>query len=151
MSLSAPIRLPSANILSCSSMSCSLTCAASLNPRKRRHPRSIPLRKKFRFRRMPHREAKDRRQLPIAKHLLNRKRSHGGASAKTPRCRHTSGSRAGEHRNWKQRPKKEADNGYGRHRQEATTEGEYFCNSVWWWHPLASYICVVAPEIADHC
>jgi hypothetical protein len=36
-------------------------------------------------------------------------------------------------------------------RRPTTKQGEYFRNSVWWWHPLASYICVVAPEIADHC
>jgi hypothetical protein len=36
-------------------------------------------------------------------------------------------------------------------RKPTTKEGEYFRNSIWWWHPLASYICVVAPEIADHC
>ena len=36
-------------------------------------------------------------------------------------------------------------------RKPTTEQGEYFCNNVWWWHPLAIYICEVAPEIADHC
>ena len=37
-------------------------------------------------------------------------------------------------------------------RKPTTKQGEYFRNNVWWWwHPLASYICEVAPEIADHC
>jgi hypothetical protein len=36
-------------------------------------------------------------------------------------------------------------------RKPTTKQGEYFRNSIWWWHPLASYICVVAPAIADHC
>ena len=37
-------------------------------------------------------------------------------------------------------------------RKPTTKQGEYFRNNVWWWwHPLASYICEVAPNIADHC
>src|SRR4051812_41756869 len=36
--------------------------------------------------------------------------------------------------------------------KNATTErGEYFRNNVWWWHPLARYVCEVAPEITGHC
>src|SRR5262245_21941277 len=54
---SAPIRLLLANILLCLSMTCSPTCAASPYPRNRRHLSLIPFRKKFRFRKMPHREA----------------------------------------------------------------------------------------------
>jgi len=30
-------------------------------------------------------------------------------------------------------------------------EGEYFCNNVWWWHPLAEYACRVAPEVTLDC
>jgi hypothetical protein len=29
--------------------------------------------------------------------------------------------------------------------------GEYFRNNVWWWSPLANYICGVAPAIANRC
>ena len=29
--------------------------------------------------------------------------------------------------------------------------GEYFRNNVWWWGPLANYICGVAPDIANRC
>ncbi len=29
--------------------------------------------------------------------------------------------------------------------------GEYFRNSVWWWHPLALYCQDVAPEITSAC
>lgn len=30
-------------------------------------------------------------------------------------------------------------------------KGEYFRNSVWWWRPLATYICEVAPVPASVC
>ena len=30
-------------------------------------------------------------------------------------------------------------------------EGECFRNNVWRWHPLADYVCEVAPEIAHKC
>ena len=34
----------------------------------------------------------------------------------------------------------------------ATTEkGEYFRNNVWWWRPLAEFICETYPEIARKC
>lgn len=34
----------------------------------------------------------------------------------------------------------------------ATTEkGEYFRNNVWWWRPLAVFICETYPEIARKC
>lgn len=29
------------------------------------------------------------------------------------------------------------------------TNGTYFRNNVWWWHPLWNYCCLVAPEICD--
>jgi hypothetical protein len=29
--------------------------------------------------------------------------------------------------------------------------GEYFRNNMWWWPPLAIYVCQVAPEIAAKC
>jgi hypothetical protein len=29
--------------------------------------------------------------------------------------------------------------------------GDYFCNNVWSWMPLASYCCNVAPEITQAC
>ncbi len=29
--------------------------------------------------------------------------------------------------------------------------GEYFCNDVWSWRPLATYVCEVAPEISAGC
>lgn len=32
-----------------------------------------------------------------------------------------------------------------------TKTGEYFRNNVWWWRPLAEYVCEVAPEIAVGC
>jgi hypothetical protein len=33
-----------------------------------------------------------------------------------------------------------------------TEEGEYFRNTVWWWHPLVNYILHVAPkEITSKC
>ena len=32
-----------------------------------------------------------------------------------------------------------------------TKEGEYFCNTVWWWRPLADYCIRVAPDIAAQC
>ena len=28
---------------------------------------------------------------------------------------------------------------------------EYFRNNVWWWRPLAQYVCEVAPEITSNC
>lgn len=33
----------------------------------------------------------------------------------------------------------------------ASTEGEYFRNSVWWWHPLAEYITHAHPDLAAAC
>ncbi|TYL76760.1 hypothetical protein [Bradyrhizobium cytisi] len=38
---------------------------------------------------------------------------------------------------------------YGR--SPKSPEGEYFRNNLWWWRPLAQYICEVAPEIAKNC
>ena len=32
-----------------------------------------------------------------------------------------------------------------------STEGEYFRNSVWWWHPLAEYITDSHPDLAAAC
>ena len=29
--------------------------------------------------------------------------------------------------------------------------GEYFRNNVWWWRPLANYVCAIAPDITQHC
>src|SRR4051812_46212964 len=29
--------------------------------------------------------------------------------------------------------------------------GEYFRRNVWWWRPLAEYVCRVAPDIAAGC
>lgn len=29
--------------------------------------------------------------------------------------------------------------------------GEYFRNNVWWWRPLARYVCDVAPAITSKC
>ena len=36
-------------------------------------------------------------------------------------------------------------------KQPTTEEGKYFCNNIWWWRPLADYVCEIAPEIADKC
>jgi hypothetical protein len=36
-------------------------------------------------------------------------------------------------------------------RAPSTKEGEYFRNSVWWWHPLAAYICKIVPDVACQC
>lgn len=30
-------------------------------------------------------------------------------------------------------------------------KGEYFRNNVWWWRPLADYICETHPHIAEKC
>jgi hypothetical protein len=30
--------------------------------------------------------------------------------------------------------------------QPITEEGKYLCNNVWWWRPLAPYVCEIAPE-----
>lgn len=38
---------------------------------------------------------------------------------------------------------------YGR--KPTSETGKYFRNSVWWWRPLATYACAVAPDIAAHC
>lgn len=38
---------------------------------------------------------------------------------------------------------------YGK--KPTTEEGKYFRNNVWWWRPLADYVCDVAPEIAAGC
>lgn len=32
-----------------------------------------------------------------------------------------------------------------------SSEGEYFRNSVWWWHPLAEYITHSHPDLAAAC
>jgi hypothetical protein len=36
-------------------------------------------------------------------------------------------------------------------RNPTTKEGEYFHNTVWWWRPLADYVCRIAPEITSAC
>jgi hypothetical protein len=36
-------------------------------------------------------------------------------------------------------------------RAPRTKQGEYFRNNMWWWRPLADYICVIAPEITANC
>ena len=33
----------------------------------------------------------------------------------------------------------------------SSKEGEYFCNNISWWHPLATYCCNIAPDITKHC
>jgi hypothetical protein len=30
-------------------------------------------------------------------------------------------------------------------------KGEYFRNNVWWWRPLADFVCSNYEEIAQHC
>lgn len=30
-------------------------------------------------------------------------------------------------------------------------EGEYFRANVWFWHPLAAYVCSIAPELCSKC
>lgn len=36
--------------------------------------------------------------------------------------------------------------------QFPTTEaGKYFRNNCWWWRPLATYACAVAPEVTANC
>lgn len=36
--------------------------------------------------------------------------------------------------------------------KNATTEkGEYFRNNVWWWRPLAEFVCQTYPEITSKC
>ena len=32
-----------------------------------------------------------------------------------------------------------------------TEAGEYFRNNIWWWHPLAAYVCDIAPDVTSHC
>lgn len=34
-------------------------------------------------------------------------------------------------------------------RKPVSERGEYFRNNVWWWRPLWSYCCDVAPELCD--
>jgi hypothetical protein len=36
-------------------------------------------------------------------------------------------------------------------RNPITKEGEYFHNTVWWWRPLADYVCQIAPELTSGC
>lgn len=36
-------------------------------------------------------------------------------------------------------------------RNPTTEAGSYFRNNVWWWHPLADYIAIVAPQLAAKC
>jgi hypothetical protein len=36
-------------------------------------------------------------------------------------------------------------------RNPTTKQGKYFCNNIHSWHPLARYICAVAPGVADQC
>ena len=31
------------------------------------------------------------------------------------------------------------------------TVDKYFANNAWWWHPLAWYLCTVAPHITKQC
>ena len=38
---------------------------------------------------------------------------------------------------------------YGR--APKSEKGEYFRNNVWWWHPLADFICANYGDIARHC
>lgn len=38
---------------------------------------------------------------------------------------------------------------YGK--EPSSKVGEYFRNNVWWWQPLATYACEVAPEITAAC
>jgi hypothetical protein len=33
----------------------------------------------------------------------------------------------------------------------STEDGVYFQNNVWWWRPLATYACGIAPGITAHC
>jgi hypothetical protein len=33
----------------------------------------------------------------------------------------------------------------------SSKEGEYFCNNISWWHPLATYCCNIAPDITKYC
>lgn len=35
---------------------------------------------------------------------------------------------------------------HGKH--PTSTAGKYFCNNMWWWHPLWDYCVHVAPDIA---
>lgn len=34
-------------------------------------------------------------------------------------------------------------------RNPKSAAGKYFRNNVWWWHPLWSYCCEVAPQVCD--
>jgi hypothetical protein len=36
-------------------------------------------------------------------------------------------------------------------REPTTEEGEYFCNNVWFWRPLATYVCSIAPDLTAKC
>jgi hypothetical protein len=36
-------------------------------------------------------------------------------------------------------------------RKPTSERGKYFRNSVWWWHPLATYCTMIAPEICAPC
>jgi hypothetical protein len=36
-------------------------------------------------------------------------------------------------------------------RKPTSEAGKYFRNNVWWWRPLADYVCEVAPEITAKC
>lgn len=38
---------------------------------------------------------------------------------------------------------------YGK--KPTTEEGKYFRNNVWWWRPLARYVCEIAPQTAEKC
>ena len=38
---------------------------------------------------------------------------------------------------------------YGR--KPTGERGEYFRNNVWWWHPLADYCIMIAPDICAPC
>jgi hypothetical protein len=36
-------------------------------------------------------------------------------------------------------------------RKPTSEAGKYFRNNVWWWRPLADYVCEVAPELTAKC
>ena len=38
---------------------------------------------------------------------------------------------------------------YGK--QATDKRGEYFRNNVWYWRPLADYVCAIAPELTAKC
>src|SRR4051812_32940986 len=36
-------------------------------------------------------------------------------------------------------------------KQPVGTVGKHFGNNIWWWHPLADYVCRVAPDLTAGC